>query len=99
MKPPKCRLCNHEHYSYEDHTLNESVAINKVAAINTPAINDAINRIGTDLPGIARPVSSGKGDVIPKSVEGAGGDQTPNRRSREAYNAYMREYMRKRRAA
>ena len=28
----------------------------------------------------------------------SGADRTPNRRTREAYNAYQREYMRKRRA-
>ena len=80
-------------------------AINK-PAINRVAINnDAINKGGGD----PRPEVDGvraSGTQVNEAQAEAGGavevsavGKTPNRRSRDKYNAYMREYMRKRRAA
>jgi hypothetical protein len=70
-------------------------------AINKPAINneDAINKVEQSV-SVAintEEVSQVQGgpDVSGVSVPA---DRTPNRRRREDYNAYMREYMKRKRS-
>lgn len=69
----------------------------------TGAINradDAINRRAAEVT-CAGVGPADVGEVNPIGGEGAAessrGGRAPNRRSREAYNRYMREYMKKRR--
>lgn len=70
------------------------------AAINRPAINAvAINNAGPVSQPEGRPDEEPSGCERGESLQGSASTRTPNRRSREAYNAYMRGYMRKRRAS
>lgn len=102
---PLCSLCASRHYGYQAHVFATNGATNRVA---TNA--DATNRVATKNPGEVREpakelcagpgVRSGSpdGGQDGGSEAGAGrGDRVANRRTREAYNAYQREYMRKRR--
>lgn len=107
MKKPKCKLCQSPHWTYESHAIN--AAINKEERL-TDAINETASAINSPDPPSppagdgARPVAGGFGL---RSSDGEGAresqfvrpdaralDKTPNRRSREAYNSYMRDYMR-----
>ena len=84
---PLCALCETRHESYQAH----------VFATNTNATNKRSD--GVDGAGGVPEVSGGlRGSVLP-DVLGVRevGSRTANRRDREAYNAYQREYMRKRR--
>ena len=70
-------------------------ATNKESATNS----DATNKGQEELRGRG-PVGMDRGESVVE-VSGAGNSgtgKTKNRRSREAYNAYQREYMKKRRA-
>jgi len=92
MKPPKCRLCEALHWSHEPHKF----ATNTIEVATNTATNrdDAATNKGTAVhDSISAPaVQVGVGES--ESVVA----RTSNRRSREAYNSYQREYMRKRRA-
>ena len=110
MKPPKCRLCDHEHWLNQPHVF----ATNTETATNG-ATNNATNEEGNGATNIsvaceevvkADDEKSGVSEVTSGAGEGSGSirpgvgvvGRTGNRRSREAYNAYQRDYMRKKRA-
>ena len=107
-KAPVCKLCQKAHWSYEPHGATAEVPgyVKKMAAINTaPAINeerltDAINK---GVPAInsspSRAETSSEKVASRKVGERGLSPRTPNRRSRESYNAYMRGYMARRRKA
>lgn len=91
MKKPRCKNCQSPHYTYEPHAINspDSGKERLTDAINTPT------QEGDKLTGVL-PVR-----VVRESVPDAQappplptGSRTPNRRSREAYNSYMKDYMR-----
>jgi hypothetical protein len=92
---PICYLCGTRHESYQAHVF----ASNKVSASN-----NASNRVVAEPLANAGAVGAVEGRVRPCSGrrisavgegEGVGSKQ---RWGREAYNAYQREYMRRRRA-
>ena len=98
MKPPKCKLCKEHHYSHESHIFSEEVA-------RVPEV-----LLSEDVGGVeagASVLSGGSVEVVQdESVPGddewsAETGQTARnrryrRRHREKYNAYMREYNRRR---
>ena len=88
--------------------INTAPAINEerlTSAINPPAVppvgeeasthlnHGGAREVGESLRGPLRRVRSG--GEVPSRLEAP--RRTPNRRSRQDYNAYMREYMRRRR--
>lgn len=91
---PLCPICSTRHESYQAHVF----ATNRIAT-NKDATNKRADGVNVDgIPevsgGVQRPVVQ---DV--SGVREVGADsRTANRRSREAYNAYQREYMRRKRA-
>jgi hypothetical protein len=95
MKPPKCRLCSHEHWNNEPHVFASNTAINTKDAINKIAVNAAPKVVESQRKEVV-PVRAAVGvpalSAVPEAV-------SPNRRKRSDYNEYMREYMRKRRAS
>ena len=105
MKAPKCRLCGHEHYG-----MAHVFATNKESATNTEssgATNNVVDAISCGLRVRTREI--GKAALpdrdVPKSrtlqetqSEAAKETRTQNRRIRADYNAYQREYMRRKRA-
>ena len=88
---PLCDLCGTRHESYQAHVF----ATNRNAT-NRVATNSATNKKAVPLDERASDAPSGALD-LGSAVAKAEPAKTPNRRSREAYNAYQREYMRKRR--
>ena len=109
MKPPKC-MCGKAHWTYEEHdTGPEEVRELGASVLRKSAINgeerltDAINRLDEerDAPTGDKPAGVHPVPVVRKSVPDAQASpllparpRTPNRRSREVYNAYMKDYMR-----
>ena len=86
---PLCDLCGTRHHGYQGH----------VFATNEIATNNELRR-GKDVGRQAAsesPDVSGGATMAERVLES--GARTANRRSREAYNTYQREYMRKQRAA
>jgi hypothetical protein len=88
---PLCEYCGTRHESYQGH----------VFATNTATNRNATNKRSGDGVSGGSPISGGV--ELGSKVDEAGGGfvvqaRTKNRRSREAYNAYQREYMRKKRA-
>lgn len=82
---PLCGICGDRHETYQGHRF----ATNKVAT----------NTIATNGPATNADRKVGCSEVIePDKVVGrssSAGSRTANRRTREAYNAYQREWMRK----
>jgi hypothetical protein len=78
-----CRACHLNHSPL----IRCEVFARQQAAINRHAINGVAINKGEDH--VVKPIDS--------AGKESGAGRTGNRRSREAYNAYMREYMRKRR--
>lgn len=89
-----CRACGHPHPA----TMRCEVwrAINASNAINNET-SQAINAQGGESSAVGDGAVCGP-DAGDGGVPPAVRDRTANRRSRRDYNAYMREYMRKRRA-
>lgn len=85
-----CEYCGEPYWWPKGSWQHEGCAIN--GAINT-AINTANGETPPDQP--IDSVTTSKPDVVGVDSPER---RTPNRRSRESYNAYMRDYMRKRRA-
>jgi hypothetical protein len=90
---PLCDLCNTRHESYQAHVF----ATNTKSATNGVRLTDGTRK---------QPQVEEKREVARGADRPASGDvavaedaRSKNRRSRDAYNAYQREYMRKRRAA
>jgi hypothetical protein len=104
MKPPKCRLCSGLHWNNEPHVFASNTASNTQPASNNasnrqdlhrPARADvgvqAVDEVGGSVPaGGAPAVGNGSAEVCGPAKQ---------RWPRDAYNAYQREYMRKRRAS
>lgn len=92
MKPPKCRLCGHEHYG-----LAHVFASNKESASNRASNRETVKAVDA---GVLQPVAR----VSARGADGGseGGEYVANapkqRWSREAYNKYQKELMRNRRA-
>lgn len=75
-----------------------SHATNKTAPKETDKVGDAVQELRVGQAGSNRPQDGQEGRRKARAGRGVGSpDMTANRRSREAYNAYQREYMRKRR--
>jgi hypothetical protein len=93
---PLCEICGDRHESYQAHRFaTNTVATNRTA---TNKDGDGSGHQGNDE-GVLRAVGSaaeGRGAATDGLRDA--GLRTANRRSKEAYNAYQREYMRKRRA-
>jgi hypothetical protein len=95
---PKCDLCGTRHESYQAHVF----ATNRIAT-NTSATNRKETRGHRVLVDVQPDAGARGAEVVVDAV--GGGPQklgsrsakSSNRRSRESYNAYQREYMRKRR--
>jgi hypothetical protein len=92
VKPPKCRLCSGLHWNNETHVF----ATNTKSATNV-ATNNATNGPAGVSEGLGRVRPGNAGNVDGQQGAVGGGSpaalKTPNRRDREAYNAYQREYM------
>ena len=93
-----CEICGTKHESYQAHVF----ASNKVIASNH-ASNRPSNATNGDVGGaITTSAGSSSASLDRDPVVGSGGGEDGGRKqrwSRESYNAYQREYMRKRRAA
>ena len=94
---PVCALCGSRHELYQAH-----VFATNTSATNRGATNSATNVATNDGREGLRVSSPGRMGCDEPALEitgpGIGGEgKTANRRSREAYNAYQREYMRKKR--
>ena len=133
MKPPKCRLCGHEHWLRDPHVFASNAASNRNASNNgrenpveggpekrSKPLPRPIEAMAEVVRGRAAPVQRGlqrdviesgnvsapegssdeKGVLEDNGVERGldGGKRLKQRWMREAYNAYMRDYMRKRRS-
>jgi hypothetical protein len=85
---PICDICGTRHESYQAHVFASTQvmpATNRIATNKSVATNrSAVGVVQGDAAGGVA------GEVVP--------GKSKNRRSREAYNTYQREYMRKRRA-
>jgi hypothetical protein len=97
MTPPKCPICSTAHYGWQAHTFatNKSqVRLTERLTSTEDATNNATNsgRACVVAGDAAGQESVGQSDVLVASV------RTANRRDRAAYNAYQREYMRKKRS-
>lgn len=95
MKRPLCKVCLERHYTHEGHAINKPRE-RLTDAINTvpPAINKSTVPRGVRV----EPQPAVDKEPLREAVEAASvGHKTPNRRSREAYNAYMKGYMAKKR--
>ena len=79
MKPPKCKLCNQEHWNHEAHKFPRAEMVETPEASKPDRQTDA------------------------GSTKGVVGQVQANRRwrtkNKERYNAYMKDFMRKDRAA
>ena len=84
---PVCALCGSRHEPYQAHVFASNTEV---------ASNNASNRTGNKRPALQadanRMAEPGDGDR-----QGDVGVKKKQRWSREAYNAYQREYMRKKR--
>jgi hypothetical protein len=96
MKPPKCRLCGHEHYG-----VAHVFASNTESASNNASNTERPEAVSGEVVGRGLAGGSGEGndkrDAVRHPSE-AWQRVAKQRWSREAYNAYQREYMRRRRA-
>jgi hypothetical protein len=105
MKPPKCSICESEHFGAVHVWKKEIPKPSSLCAINTTAINKiAINSEPKDKLAV-NPSNGGRVQVRQQGVQEtrkaprkADEGRTPNRRDRSAYNAYMRVKMREYRA-
>jgi hypothetical protein len=107
---PKCELCGSRHEPYQAHVFASNTASNaasnKVTASNRSASNSASNAgdVGGRC-GIVGGVELQESHEVGDGVNKVGSDSTlatrgdvKQRWTRDAYNAYQREYMRKIRA-
>lgn len=99
---PKCRVCGALHWLSEGHVFASNSASN-AASNKGLASNNASNRKPEDSGGGVGGVGGSIGDggavlVAAGGVVEDSGVGNKQRWNREAYNAYMREYMRRRRA-
>ncbi len=108
MKVPICKLCQSPHWTYEPHESTSTLeTVRGLGAgvlrnsVTKPAINkeerltDAINS-ERPMPNNSAPGAETSSKQLASGEVGERGvsPQTPNRRSRESYNTYMRGYMR-----
>ena len=98
MKAPKCWTCDGRHWSTQPCPANPAPKnASNEPAINKERLTDAINAVAQEEPeGVV------SGPDLPRVPRRRAGEpsvagRTPNRRSREAYNAYMKTYMARRR--
>lgn len=98
MEKPKCRVCNHRHWSNEDHTFSEEVQSETKPA---PRVSEGVVAANTDsqkVPSkITDHIDSGDASVPHKKADTGqvARNQRWREKNREKYNAYMREYRRK----
>jgi hypothetical protein len=102
---PKCDLCGSRHESFQAHVFsatNTSTAKRLTATNGNETATNKSREVSSEE-GASEGLESPGGEEVDKKVgEGLRGvlrpdGRTGNRRSREAYNAYQREYMKKRR--
>jgi len=82
MESPKCRICLHNHWGYEDHVFASSEP--EVVEVEGVFSEDAVE----DAPRL-------EGEPVQRTGQVAR-NQRWREKNREKYNAYMREYRRKR---
>ena len=98
MKAPKCYRCDGRHWSTQPCPNKERLtdAINAVAPAINRVADGGVVRVGVDV-GEAPSRSQDKETGVRRGVESEPApptlSRTPNRRNREDYNAYMRNYM------
>jgi hypothetical protein len=132
MKPPKCRLCEHAHWSNEPHVFASNTASNRSASNNgrenlvKSGSKERVEPLQGSGKAVAKVERGRSGSVqrglqrdgvepadVPASASGAdaevavedngvercvdGGERLKQRWSRDAYNKYQRDLMRKRR--
>lgn len=103
---PLCDVCGDRHEKHQAHRFASNNASNKVTASNGSASNNASNAGGRREADEARerqiPTASVQA-LVPEERDSGEGDgevgegRVKQRWSREKYNAYQREYMKKRR--
>jgi hypothetical protein len=111
MTPPKCPICSTAHYGWQAHTFATNKRLTERLTSTEDATNNATNteaegeEVGCPLlrgdepcGRHADPVRGLNPEVEPGVAPSHPG-KSANRRDRAAYNAYQREYMRKRRGA
>jgi hypothetical protein len=86
---PLCDLCGSRHESYQGHVFATNRDATNTSATNAVSLDERKGSAQKASPAF----DQGVAHVGAEAVSG----KTRNRRSREAYNAYQREYMRKRR--
>jgi len=98
VKPPKCDLCAKAEWRHVCAGFGPVVSATNAAT--NRRLTDATNtgREGVAVRGAGR-VDRPEPVVGVVGTGGSGVSKTANRRTREAYNAYQREYMRLRRSA
>ena len=85
---PRCEICGARHHPRQAHRFTESLG----------GVSDAPDKGREELLGTGTGrVGSEEPDMAFAGTRVGVAGRTANRRTREAYNAYMREYMRKRR--
>jgi hypothetical protein len=104
---PLCEYCGTRHESYQAHVFATNTATNRNATNN---LGGVLARSGKEEPQaggadfVQRAFVEGEvghPEVVRRELcparHASSGEKTQNRRSRESYNAYQREYMRKKR--
>ncbi len=91
MKPPKCPLCNELHWAHEEHKFvkDKKAPVKDKPVLNKPVLNKF------------KPVlNAADARDLHASVAGLPSSRSTKwqQDNRLAYNAYMKDYMRKRRA-
>jgi hypothetical protein len=98
MTPPKCPICSTAHYGWQAHTFATNKRLTERLTSTEDATNNATNRDSDRacvvVGGAPDQEPVGQSDVLVASPA----VRTANRRDRAAYNAYQREYMRRKRA-
>jgi uncharacterized Zn finger protein (UPF0148 family) len=108
MTPPKCPICSTAHYGWQAHTFATNKRLTERLTSTEDATNNATNTeassqseqrlvVGSAVCGEAD--NSGHDMGVTRAQIRRVEERTPNRRDRAAYNAYQREYMRKKRGS
>jgi uncharacterized Zn finger protein (UPF0148 family) len=108
MTPPKCPICSTAHYGWQAHTFATNKRLTERLTSTEDATNNATNREASSQSEQRLVVGSPAGSPADNSAHDVGvtraqirrgEERTPNRRDRAAYNAYQREYMRRKRGS
>ena len=103
MEKPKCRVCNHRHWSNEPHKFAVQEEVQPAGKSTSSGLSKGVVVAGTDSSEVRGKDSSqgDSGDAAVSQQKADTGQVARNRRwrqkHREKYNAYMRQYRRERR--